>query len=71
MDGVLYDKQITTLINVPAGFKNKTLKIPNTVKLIGDRAFRGCKNLNTIQIPKESQIAPDAFFEANIRVIRY
>jgi hypothetical protein len=72
VDGVLYDKQISTLLNVPAGFKNKNLKVPNTVKMIGDLAFRGCEQLKTIQIPKDTQIGPNAFFDAqHIRVIRY
>jgi len=72
VDGVLYDKQITTLMNVPAGFKNKTLKVPNTVKRLWGRAFRGCQNLKTVQIPKDAEIDPNAFADAdNIRVIRY
>jgi len=76
VDGVLYDKQITTLINVPAGIKIKDLKVPNTVKRIVAGAFRGCNNggsnIKTLQIPKDATIEDDAFREApNMQVIRY
>jgi hypothetical protein len=68
--GVLYDKELTTLINIPAGLKDKTLKVPNTVRKIGFRAMQGSQ-LRTLEVPKDTEIDPDAFYEANCRVVRY
>ena len=68
--GVLYDKELTTLINIPAGLKDKTLKVPNTVRKIGYRAMQGSQ-VRTLEVPKDTEIAPDAFYEANCRVVRY
>ena len=68
--GVLYDKELKTLINIPAGLKDKTLKIPNTVRKIGYRAMQGSQ-VRTLEVPKDTEIAPDAFYEANCRVVRY
>ena len=70
VDGVLYDKNISKLINFPAGINMQSLKVPYTVKLIGGEAFRGAK-LKTLQVPKDAQIHEKAFQDASIRVIRY
>lgn len=43
IDGVLYNKAGTTLIECPAGLT--TLSIPKGVTSIGDEAFDGCKSL--------------------------
>jgi len=71
VDGVLYDKQVTTLIQVPAGLKMKKLKVPNSVRSVAKRCMGGSQ-LKTIQIPKEAEIDQDAFVDAqNVEVIRY
>ena len=71
IDGVLYDKQVTKLIHVPAGLKIKKLKVPNSVRSVANRCMGGSQ-LQSIQIPKEAEIAEDAFVEAeNVKVIGY
>jgi len=71
IDGVLYDKQVTKLINVPAGLKIKKLKVPNSVRSVAKRCMGGSQ-LKSIQIPREAEIEEDAFVDAeNIEVIRY
>jgi hypothetical protein len=71
IDGVLYDKQVTKLIHVPAGLKIKKLKVPNSVKSVAKRCMGGSQ-LKSIQIPKEAEIAEDAFVDAeNVEVILY
>jgi hypothetical protein len=70
VDGVLYDKEITNLINIPAGLKLRTLKVPPTVNKIGVTVMRGSQ-LKEIQIPKNAEVDPKAFNGANCRVVRY
>ena len=48
VDGVLYDKNITTLIRCPRG--KTSVEIPNSVTEIGYRAFYGCTGLTSIEI---------------------
>jgi hypothetical protein len=72
VEGVLYDKQITRLINIPAGLKIQKLKVPNSVTRVSPRVAVGCNQIKTIQIPKAAEIDPDAFTNApNIKVVRY
>ena len=49
-DGVLYTKDVETLVCCPGG-KNGELAIPNSVTTIGEYAFRGCSNLTSVTIP--------------------
>jgi hypothetical protein len=50
VDGVLFNKSQTTLIQCPGG-KNGSCEIPNSVTNIGIEAFYGCENLANIIIP--------------------
>ena len=52
IDGVLYNKKITTLIEMPRGRKIKTFKIPDSVKTIGYNAFRCCCHLQYVVFPR-------------------
>jgi hypothetical protein len=50
VDGVLFNKDKTTLIQYPGG-KQGAYTIPNSVTSIGDYAFPGCSGLTSIDIP--------------------
>lgn len=51
IDGVLFNKNGTTLIQYPCGKPNTTYQIPNSVTSIGWRAFYYCNNLVKVDIP--------------------
>ncbi len=51
LDGVLFDKSETTLIQYPAGKAGSEYTIPNSVTAIGTRAFSGCTSLTGVTIP--------------------
>jgi hypothetical protein len=71
IDGVLYDKQVTTLLHVPSQLKIQKLKVPESVRTIALRSIMASK-LTSIQIPKDAQIHEEAFLGSeNLRVIRY
>jgi len=60
-EGVLYDKNKTTLFRCPEG-KTSTFTIPNSVTSIGHEAFRGCYKLTSITIPNSvTRIGYQAF----------
>ena len=50
IDGILYDKNITTLIRCPD--KKTSVTIPNTVTTIEKAAFENCKLLTSLVIPE-------------------
>ena len=51
IDGVLYTKDLKTIICYPAGKKNENFVIPSGVTNIGDYTFRDCKSLCEITLP--------------------
>lgn len=60
VDGVLYDKNIITLLRCPRG---KTLvEMPNSVTSIGEYAFSGCSNLVSIEIPNSVTLIGECAF---------
>ena len=62
-DGVLFNKDYTTLIEFPAG-KKGDYKIPETVTKIYNDAFYGCDGLTSISIPESVvSIGEHAFHE--------
>ena len=61
IDGVLFDKEGTTLLRCPMG-KQGTYNIPSNVTSIAYDAFSGCDNLISVTIPENiSSIANNAF----------
>ncbi len=50
VDGILYDKDRTTLIACPGG-KTEVYAIPESVKSIGEGAFYGCTSMTGVTIP--------------------
>ena len=51
VDGVLYDKKQTKLIQYPLGKTDTTYTIPSTVEVIGDCAFESSPYLEKMNIP--------------------
>ena len=61
VDGVLFDKNQTTLIEYPGG-KAGAYVISNIVTSIGDAAFAGCTSLTSVTIPSSvTNIGYEAF----------
>lgn len=50
VDGILFNKEKTTLVVYPSGRKNTSYRIPGGVTSIGDYAFDGC-GLTSVTIP--------------------
>lgn len=50
-DGILFNKQQTTLIQYPAQASSASYTIPSTVTRIGGTAFGNCSNLSSVTIP--------------------
>ena len=63
-DGVLFNKEKTTLICCPIGNERTTYTIPNSVTSIGNRAFYDCFNLESISIPSSVTSIGDGAFQA-------
>ena len=51
VNGVLYNKDKTTIICYPAGKKDNNYKIPDSLTEIDDYAFNGCISLSSVTIP--------------------
>ena len=62
IDGILYDKDKTTLIQYPSGKPQKSYTIPNNTIKIGFRAFQECFNLTNILIPESVTYIDDGAF---------
>ncbi|MBR4892957.1 MAG: leucine-rich repeat protein [Clostridia bacterium] len=52
LDGVLFDKNKTILINYPIAKSDAAYKIPDSVKIIGSSAFSNCDNLVNVTFPE-------------------
>ena len=63
VDGVLFNKDQTTLIQYPKGNTRSEYTIPNSVTSIGNAAFRGCSSLTSVTIPNSvTSIGSEVFY---------
>ena len=62
VDGVLYDKAMTTLYVYPAARTAERFAIPKTVTTISDHAFSDCSSLTEITIPESVTAIGDRAF---------
>ena len=63
IDGVLYTKDLKTIICYPQGKENVKFVIPSSVTNIGNKAFSSCGNLQEITLPPGvTSIEDDAFY---------
>jgi len=51
LDGVLYDKPMTTLLAYPIGRLESSFTVPAGVKAIASEAFSGCRALSSVLLP--------------------
>lgn len=62
-NGVLYNKDKTTIYKYPEGKTDSVFEIPSSVTTVGEYAFNNCVNLTSVTIPKTvSQIQRYAFY---------
>ncbi|MDR1320711.1 MAG: leucine-rich repeat domain-containing protein [Gracilibacteraceae bacterium] len=64
LDGVLFSRDMKTLIFYPPAKEGSVYAIPTGVKRIKDRAFRGSKNLLHIAVPRSVTAVGGAFMGA-------
>lgn len=63
IDGVLFNKDKTTLVAYPAGKSDNSYTVLENVKSIGGYAFYNCPNLENITVPRGvTRIGDSAFF---------
>lgn len=52
VNGILYSKDMTTLIQAPSKYAETVITVPNTVKIIAPRAFQSLKSVTEIIVPE-------------------
>ncbi len=63
VDGVLFDKDKTTLLQYCSGSENKEYTIPDTVTKLDEYSFRNAKKLESVVIPDSvTEIVSGAFY---------
>ncbi|MBR6964348.1 MAG: leucine-rich repeat domain-containing protein [Prevotella sp.] len=66
IDGVLFDKNVTTLICYPAGKKGKSYTIPQSVTFLEKYSFSSCSNLTNLEIPSGvTEIREGSFYNCS------
>ena len=64
IDGVLYNKDKTTLLFYPCGRTKTDFTVPDSVTSIGEYAFASCSNLTSINIPNSVNSIGEYAFES-------
>ena len=64
INGLLYDKALTTLLQYPAAKAGTTFNIPSSVTSIGAEAFAYCTSLTSVSIPSNVTSIGDAAFQS-------
>lgn len=64
IDGVLFNFDVTKLIQYPIGNSRKTYVVPNSVITIEDGAFKYCRGLTTVTIPNSVVTIDNAAFSS-------
>ena len=62
-NGILFNKNKTSLIQYPAGKHETNYTVPNSVTTVGQSAFSGCSSLVSVVIPNVTTIENFTFFE--------
>ena len=62
--GALYDSEKTSIIQFPAGSEVTSYIIPDTVIIIGDAAFDGCKKIESVTMPNHIDIINSLTFSS-------
>lgn len=64
VDGILFNKAKTTLLQYPCAKPDNSYMVPETVSFIGDFAFTHCNNLKNVTIPDGVVSIGEASFHA-------
>ena len=67
VNGVVFDKNLTTLVKCPASYSDSVYNIPDSVIAIEDDAFRGCKKIYKVSMSNNvTSIGSSAFYDSNL-----
>lgn len=70
VDGVLYNKDQTTLITYPAGKEGSSYALPDSVTTVGEYAFRSAK-ITSIYLNKVVSLEVDAFYYSALTSVTF
>lgn len=72
VDGVLFDKEMTRLVQYPAGSPRVAYDVPEGVTAVANEAFRNCRNLTRVSMPGSVKTIGRSAFEncAALREVR-
>ena len=65
LDGVLFNKDMTTLVEYPAASKAKEYAVPEGVTTLSEGVFSECRNLKKITLPEGITVIPYSSFSGD------